>query len=209
MCPKRTQLLHVFIGAMFLFLFAFSGSYVMAAEKTKTPEPKEKTFTDPSCKVMPKIIAKAGPTYIPITPTSAVSPSAVPTAPVIAKLAAVPVKPPSVDADKIFNLINAHRVGMGLTPFEKDPKLCALAVDRGPELSAEVASGDFHRALYDRNLPFWITEDMKYGADEQGTVDWWLSSSLHRHAIEGNYKYACGECYGNACIMLFTNWQPK
>jgi hypothetical protein len=50
---------------------------------------------------------------------------------------------------------------------------------------------------------------MKYGTDEKGALDWWLTSYIHKKAVEGNFTYSCGECWGNACIELFTSYIPR
>lgn len=111
--------------------------------------------------------------------------------------------------EKIFIMINEHRQSLGLPAFEKEERLCQLAISRGPELAGEVASGIFHKGLYDRNLPYWITENMAYYGNAEQDMNFWLHSAIHKSAIEGEYKYSCGYCQGNACIELFTNFTPK
>lgn len=119
-------------------------------------------------------------------------------------------KPPSLSADTLFEMINTHRVSLGLPAYQKEEQLCALAQERCPELYDEIfTSGNIHGGLYNRNLPFWITENMKYGDNEHDVLNWWLSSSIHRKAIEGNFLYSCGECYGNSCAQLFTSYVAK
>lgn len=119
-------------------------------------------------------------------------------------------KPPSLNADLIFDLINNYRATIGLPGYQKDQLLCDLAKSRGPELYNEIfVTGNIHGGLYSRNLPYWITENMKYSENEQQAIDWWLSSYIHKKAIEGNFTYACGECYGKSCIMLFTSYIKK
>lgn len=115
----------------------------------------------------------------------------------------------SLNAEVVFDLINKYRNSIGLASFEKNDELCSLAASRGPELAGEVASGALHSGLYSRNLPYWVTENMKYGGDEQEVLRWWLNSPIHRAAIEGNYKYSCGVCVGDTCEQLFTNFVPK
>jgi len=119
-------------------------------------------------------------------------------------------KPPSLNPDTIFEMINNHRASLNLPPFQKDDRLCALAKERGPELYDEIfVTHNIHGGFYSRNLPYWITENMKYGDSETSVFNWWLGSSIHRKAIEGNFTYSCGECYGNSCAQLFTSYQQK
>lgn len=119
-------------------------------------------------------------------------------------------KPASLNPDIILGLINKHRSDIGLPSFEKDANLCKLAVERGPEAYNEAyKTGAIHAGLYARNLPYWVTENMKYGTNENSAVEWWLTSSIHKKAIESNARYSCGECYGDVCIQLFTNYVPK
>lgn len=123
---------------------------------------------------------------------------------------AVPAPGPSLNADVIFNLINDYRTGLGLPKFEKEDKLCQLAQVRAPEGISEVfVSGKIHSGLYNRNIPFWITENMKYGTSEVEVFNWWLHSYIHKKAIESSHKYSCGACSGNLCVQEFTNYQPK
>lgn len=119
-------------------------------------------------------------------------------------------KPPSLSADLLFDMINNYRASIGKPAYQKDDNLCSLAQERGPELYDEVfTSGNIHGGLYARNLPYWITENMKYGPDENDVFNWWMGSSIHKKAIEGDFTYSCGECYGNTCAQLFTSYQPK
>ncbi len=154
--------------------------------------------------------------YTPVEPVSAVQgvTSEVPTAPV-ALVEPETVTAPGFDAngqnnpDLILQLINAIRTQAGLPAFEKNDALCAVAESRIPEIPVEVGNGRFHSGLHAKNLPYWITENMKYGSDDGGTVQWWMNSPIHRSAIMGNSKYSCGKCVGNACIQLFTSFEPK
>lgn len=117
---------------------------------------------------------------------------------------------PRLNSDLIFQMINDHRTKMGLTPFEKDAKLCSLAEHRRAQLHNEIfGSGYVHQGLREMNLPYWITENMAGYGSEQANFNWWLRSSLHRSAIEGNYKYSCGACDKITCAQLFTSYIPK
>lgn len=119
-------------------------------------------------------------------------------------------KPASLSSEKLFEMINTYRASLGLPAYQKDEKLCALAQERGPELYDEIfSSGTIHGGLYNRNLPYWITENMKYGADENDVFSWWMNSAIHKKAIEGDFLYSCGECYGNSCAQLFTSYVAK
>lgn len=123
----------------------------------------------------------------------------------------VPAHSPSLNSDTIFDLINAHRAQIGKPAFQKDGQLCSLASTRSMELDGELFGGKgyLHSGLYNRNLPYWITEDAKWGSNEAGTVQWWLNSPIHRAAIEGDYTYSCGACNGSMCSQLFTSYIPK
>lgn len=119
-------------------------------------------------------------------------------------------KPSSLNPDILFVMINNHRQSIGKPPFEKDGQLCSLAVSRGPELYDEIFKNhNVHAGLNNRNLPYWITENMAHYDTEEKVFSWWMNSGLHRRAIEGDFKYSCGECYGNSCAQLFTSYTPK
>lgn len=153
-------------------------------------------------------------TYTPPTPTATpsitVAPSIVPNPMQQAPLDMQGADGSNLNSDLIFDLINAHRSNIGKTPFQKDTALCQLAEARSYELHDELfVKGGLHSGLYNRNLPYWVTEDAKYGSNEAGTVRWWLNSPIHRAAIEGNYAYSCGACQGTKCSQLFTSYTPK
>ena len=119
-------------------------------------------------------------------------------------------KPSSLNPEILFVLINNHRKEIGKPAFEKNNKLCSLAVERGPELSDEIfVNHNVHSGLYNRNLPYWITENMASYASEEQIFNWWMGSTIHKKAIESDNKYSCGECWGNSCAQLFTSWVPK
>lgn len=144
------------------------------------------------------------PTKTPLSPTPVVL-SAQATAPAVQTTPAAA----NVNADVVFELINQHRAQIGKPAFVKDENLCSLAKVRSMEIPAEISNGTLHSGLYNRNLPYWITENAKYGSDEAGTVQWWLNSPIHRAAIEGDHVYSCGACTGTYCSQLFSSNIPK
>ncbi len=114
-----------------------------------------------------------------------------------------------LDSEKIFSLVNQYRSSRGLAPFEQDAQVCSLAETRSREIVSEISSGVLHSGLYNRNLPYWIWENAKYGSNEEGTVAWWLASPIHHQSIVGDYKYSCVKCNGSYCAQLFTSFVPK
>jgi len=135
-----------------------------------------------------------------------------PTAPVVQAPAdnLSATQPTNLNSDLILELINAHRATIGKPAFLKDAALCQLATTRSTELYSELfVKGGLHSGLYNRNLPYWVTENAKYGSNEAGTVLWWLNSPIHRSAIEGDHVYSCGACQGTQCSQLFTSYTPK
>lgn len=115
-----------------------------------------------------------------------------------------------LNADVLFELVNNYRDSIQLPRFEKEERVCKLAQERTPELYNEIfVNGNMHAGLYNRNLPYWITENMIHLQTEEGALNWWLNSSVHRNSIQGNYKYSCVACEGNSCSQLFTSFDPK
>lgn len=115
----------------------------------------------------------------------------------------------TLDADKIFELVNQYRASHNLPPFELNDAVCELAKNRSMELGIEIAKATIHAGLYARNLPYWIWENAKAGSNEEETVAWWLASPIHRQSIVGDYKYSCVKCQGTNCSQLFTSFSPK
>lgn len=181
---------------------------VLKAEAKETPD----TSVTFSYSTEPTLYVPPTPTPTEI-PTISPSPSPTPTEAVPQQLPQdnVPANAPALNSDSIFDLINAHRAQLGKPAFLKEDALCSLAKTRSQELEGELFGGKgyLHSGLYNRNLPYWITEDAKWGSNEAGTVQWWLHSPIHRAAIEGDYTYSCGACNGSMCSQLFTSYTPK
>lgn len=121
----------------------------------------------------------------------------------------VAATPAGLDADKLFELIQAHRQSLNLPAFKKDDRLCALAAVRAPEVANEVYTGTMHKGMYGRKLPYWNTENIIFMASEEAAFRWWINDKIHRDAIEGAYMYSCLACSGNSCAQEFSNFTPK
>jgi uncharacterized protein YkwD len=179
------------------------------AIKAETKENPDETSSF-SYSTEPTFYVPPTPTEAPtVTPTPTTEPQK-PTDTTQAPADNVPADASSLNSDVILDLINAHRAQIGKPAFLKDESLCALATTRSMELHDELfINHNLHSGLYNRNLPYWITEDAKWGSNEAGTVNWWLNSPIHRAAIEGDYTYSCGACNGSMCSQLFTSYTPK
>lgn len=114
-----------------------------------------------------------------------------------------------LDPKLIFQLVNDYRKKLGLDEFQEDDNVCSLANERKTELPGEFASGKLHSGLYNRNLPYWITENVILMRTELQALSWWLHSPIHRRSIEGAYKYSCVACLDDKCSELFTSFTPK
>jgi uncharacterized protein YkwD len=104
---------------------------------------------------------------------------------------------------------NEYRKSRGLSEFKKDEKTCALAASRAPEVAGEVASGDMHAGLRNRNLDYWNTENIISMRTEESAFNWWVNDKIHHDAIIGDFTYSCVACTGNSCAQEFTNYQAK
>lgn len=179
---------------------------------TPISSPISTPFPTPTSSPTPKPTSKPTPvpTFSPIPININASASAIPKVVLIIPSPKPIIKQKSLDSELILKLINDQRNKLKLPAFEKDQKLCTLALYRGPQLYDEIFNtGKLHFGLYDLNLPYWITENMAYFDSEQLVVQWWMRSFIHRSAILGDFKYSCGVCVGNACAQLFTNYIPK
>lgn len=115
----------------------------------------------------------------------------------------------SLNADIIFQKINAIRQQNGFPAFQQDSRLCTLASSRAPEIPNEIATGTMHHGMYARNLPYWNNENIIDINSEDAAVNWWMNDYIHRIAILGDYTYSCVACSGNACAEEFSNFSPK
>ncbi len=115
-----------------------------------------------------------------------------------------------LNADTLFDMVNQHRTSIGLPALQKDDRLMDIARSRAPEIFDEIfVNHNMHAGFYGRNLPYWATENIIYHHSEESALQWWLHSSVHRHAIEGQYQFAGIGCDGKACSMIFSNFEPK
>lgn len=145
------------------------------------------------------------PTETPIpTPTATPTLTQTQTAP-----AQQPV-PGSLDADKLFGMVNSHRQAIGLAPYQKDEKTCNLAQVRAPEIAAEMAAGTLHSGMYGRNLPYWNTENAIALGSEEAAFNWWMNEPIHRAAIDSKtHTVSCVACSGIYCVEEFTSYISK
>ncbi len=96
----------------------------------------------------------------------------------------------------ILELINQHRIGMGLNPLILDQQYAsAYAVDH-TDYMIEVSyinHDNFHlrsQALRSRGATR-VGENVAYGYETaEGVVTAWLNSSSHKEIIEGNYTHS-------------------
>lgn len=175
-------------------------------EKPKNADLSELVTTPPPTPTpTPKPVKTPAPTITPDpTPTTILTPS--PTA--------TPATTPTLsqgglNADKIFDLVNAYRASKNLAPLQKDERACQLAASRAPEINAEIAGGYMHRGLKNRNLQYWNSENIISMNSEEAAVNWWIHDYIHRVQIEADNKYSCVACSGNACAQEFTNFTVK
>lgn len=180
-----------------------AGIFTKVCQVTPTPgtalskKPTKTTNTPTSQNLYSKLLSP--------TPTNTPSPT-----PVIEAQKSTGIKPASLNPEILFVLINNHRQSIGKAPFEKEGRLCSLAIERGPELYDEIfVTRNVHAGLTKRNLPYWITENMAHYDTEEQVFNWWMGSTIHRRAIESDSRYSCGECFGNSCAQLFTSFTPK
>lgn len=116
----------------------------------------------------------------------------------------------TLSASVLFDLVNTHRKEINLPAFEQDKDVCSVATSRRDEIVREIfVTGVLHAGFYAKNLPYFATENLIWQHSEAEALSWWLNSPIHRSAIEGNYKYACGVCNGEVCNMVFTNYEKK
>lgn len=169
-----------------------------SASPTPTPTPRVTPVKPPHLTPAPIAVSTPAPSLpagfsTPIPSSSAVSLST----------------PGGLNADVLFNMVNDYRKSLNLPAFEKDDKSCNLAASRAPEVGAEIANGNMHQGLRDRNLPYWNTENIITMRTEREAFNWWINDYIHKKAIEGDYKYSCLACSGDSCAEEFTNYQPK
>jgi uncharacterized protein YkwD len=190
----------------------------IASKSTKILRPFSSSLSEhisPTPKIN-QVFATPTPTHKPSpTPTIKPKPFSTPTPTkqpqlISAETTPIPATPNSLSGDYIFTKVNEHRESKNLKPLIKDEQLCRLATIRSTEIENEIfVTKNMHSGLYNRNLPYFITENIAYYQTEDASIAFWLRDYIHRITIEGNYTYSCAACSGKYCSQLFTNYTPK
>ena len=158
-----------------------------------------------------------------ITPTPTPSAASIPTPTPLTKTAATPTQSTvaststgantstggGLNADVLFSMSNTYRAGLGLPAFQKDERICSLAAQRAPEISAEISGGHMHSGKDSHNFPYWFTENIIEFRTEAEAFNWWINDYIHRVQIVAANTHSCVACSGNACTQEFTSFQAK
>lgn len=104
----------------------------------------------------------------------------------------------SLNAEKLFSLVNKWRVKTGFQSYEKHEALCRIASKR---------NYDNHKGLLEQysKYPSVISENMTMAPTEQNALYDWLHSKTHKKALEASYKYSCIATQGNFAVQIFSN----
>jgi len=99
-------------------------------------------------------------------------------------------------ANDILNLVNDHRIEMGLEPLKRDQQYAsAYAVEHTKYMinAKRISHDNFNNrvnGMKDRGAEV-VGENVGYGySDAEGLVNAWLNSPSHRNVIEGPYSHA-------------------
>lgn len=114
----------------------------------------------------------------------------------------------ALNPDVLFNLVNQHRSAIGLSQVQKEDRVMQVAQDRAPELFDEIfVNGNMHAGFNARQLPYHSSEIIIYYNTEEGAMQWWLHSPVHKGIIQdGSYTHAGIACSGKSCTMIFASF---
>jgi uncharacterized protein YkwD len=176
---------------------------------TALQQPKAKPVTDKSVLAAARAVqpiegAQTSPTA---STAAATDPAIIEAAVVNAEIeAAKDTSSYALNPDKLFDMVNQYRVSIGLPAVQRRDEVNQVAVSRAPEIFDEIfVNWNMHAGFYARNLPYQASEIIIYYNTEDGALNWWLNSSVHRGIIQGDWKYAGIGCEGKACAMIFAN----
>jgi uncharacterized protein YkwD len=120
-------------------------------------------------------------------------------------------KNPSNSIEKeVYQLINAHRTGIGLAPLEWNETIATEC--RNHSIDMANAHTINHDGFYDRvnkikeTIPWnWAGENVAYNYSAQGAVTAWLNSPGHKSNIESNSNLTgVGVAYDEDSTLYFT-----
>lgn len=114
----------------------------------------------------------------------------------------------ALNADVVFDLVNKYRASIGIPTVQKDDRVMEVAKERAPEIFDEVfVNGNMHAGFYARHVPYHSSEIIIYYNTEEGAVQWWLNSPVHRGIIsDSTYTHAGIACSGKSCSMIFASF---
>lgn len=167
-------------------------------DTTPTPTPTKSPKATPTEAPTPTLTAP--------TPATELSPT---TAPATPTASSSNTSTGGLNADVLFAMSNNYRAGLGLSPFQTEPRICALAAARAPQISTEIAGGYMHAGKDSHGFPYWFTENIIEFRTETEAFNWWINDHIHRVQIEAPNTHSCVACQGNACVQHFTSFKPK
>ena len=112
---------------------------------------------------------------------------------------------PSIDAEKLLNLINDWKIKQGSQPYTEIKNLCDLTEIRLKEIKTNFSHDGFWKHKDDyvwKNLSENLSENY---STEQETFTGWLNSSSHSAILKSDRTYSCLRCEDNKCVQLFAN----
>lgn len=114
-----------------------------------------------------------------------------------------------VTGDNVFQVVNEWRIKEGYQPFKESEDTCRIATLRAPQLKSDYSHKGFLELLkkqpsgvpYGKYFSENIASNQVFPERYLGS---WLSSPLHRKALETNYKYSCIKCDSGYCVQIFS-----
>ena len=116
----------------------------------------------------------------------------------------------SLDAEKLWSLVNNWRVTNNFQPYIRSDKLCDYAQQRLMEVKTDWSHGDFlssppsfcppgSSCLWGENLARGFT-------NESSALSSWLTSPTHRENLEDSFKYSCIVTRDTYAVQEFGNF---
>lgn len=111
-----------------------------------------------------------------------------------------------LDSNKLWSLVNEHRIKLGLKPFIKDQRLCEIANIRSIDIQKDYSHDQFIPRLPKDSLNQIYSENIVSAINEDLALKGWLVSTPHRKAIDGNWTYSCIATNGSFAVQIFSSF---
>lgn len=108
----------------------------------------------------------------------------------------------TLNADKLWNIIQNWRAENNLRPYNKKEELCEIAIKRAAQLPQSYNHEAFLRDY--KNYPVVISENIAHVNTNEEALSVWLASKPHAAALRKDFPNSCIATNGVYVVQIFS-----